>query len=109
MNIKKQIGTRIKELRLKNNLLQSELAEKVGIAVKHQSCIETGRNFPSAELFEKYAKAFNIDVSELLSYKPMTSLKSRKDLINNIVTIVSSASDYELSLIEKIINAILEK
>ena len=50
MNIKEQLGLRIKELRLKNGLKQSELAEKVNIATKHQSCIETGRNYPSADV-----------------------------------------------------------
>ena len=53
MELKKKFGKRIQELRLKNNWKQSELAEKVGIASKTQSCIETGKNFPSAELIEK--------------------------------------------------------
>ncbi len=109
MDIKKQIGIRIKELRLKNNLKQSELAEKVGIAVKHQSCIETGRNFPSAELFEKYAVAFNIDVSKVLNLQPVVKVKSRRDVIENIISIVNIASDYELDLIEKLVKALIEK
>ena len=67
MELKKRLGKRIQELRLKNNLKQSELAEKVGIATKHQSCIETGKNYPSAELVENYARVFNIDVAEVLA------------------------------------------
>ena len=39
MKLKKLLGKRIQELRTKNGLKQSELAEKVGIATKHQSCI----------------------------------------------------------------------
>ena len=45
MKLKKLLGKRIQELRIKNGLKQSELAEKVGIATKHQSCIETGKNY----------------------------------------------------------------
>ena len=66
MEIKKRLGKRIQELRLKNNLKQSELAEKVGLATKSQSCIETGKTYPSAEVIEKYAKVFNVDISEVL-------------------------------------------
>ena len=36
MKLKKLLGKRIQELRTKNGLKQSELAEKVGIATKHQ-------------------------------------------------------------------------
>ncbi len=109
MNIKEQIGSRIKELRLKNNLKQSELAEKVGIATKHQSCIETGRNFPSAELFEKYASAFCIDISDLLCLKPYTLNKSRKEIIEEIMQNINISSDYELNIIEKFVLALISK
>ena len=57
MELKKKLGKRIKELRALNNLKQAQLAEMVGIATKSQSCIETGKNFPFADLIEKYAKA----------------------------------------------------
>ena len=85
MELKKRLGKRIQELRLKNNLKQSELAEKVGIATKHQSCIETGKNYPSAELVENYARVFNIDVAEVLAIEVEDQpggLEAALDLIN---------------------------
>ena len=109
MSIKQQIGNSIKELRLQQNLKQSELAEKVGIATKHHSCIETGRNFPSAELFEKYALAFCLNISELFSFGPSTPKIQRKDLINNIKKKINVASDYELYVIEKFINVFVNR
>lgn len=109
MSVKKQIGNRIKELRIKSNLKQSELAEMVGIATKHQSCIETGRNFPSAELFEKYAKAFNIEISDMFSLNPLPKLKSRKEVISSIKKNIMFVSDFDLVLIEKFINVLLQK
>ena len=105
-DIKLKIGKRIKELRIKHNLKQSELAEMVGIGTKHQSCIETGKNFPSADLFENYAVAFNMDVTDILSIKPFSFDKSRKEIIANIVKNINTASDYELFLIDKIIDII---
>lgn len=109
MNLKLQVGRRIKELRQKRNLKQSELAEIVGVATKHQSCIETGRNFPSAELFEKYAVAFGMDVSEVLSLKSYVPVKSRTETIYEISEEINIASDYELFIIEKFIRSIISK
>ena len=55
MNIKKDFGLRIKELRNKKRITQYQLAELVGIDPKHMSHIETGRSFPKADLIEKFA------------------------------------------------------
>ncbi len=86
-NLKKRLGKRIQELRLKNGLKQATLAEKVNLAHKSQSCIETGKNYPSAEVVEKYAKALNVDVAEILDIehiKPTTELIEEMNfLLNN--------------------------
>lgn len=104
MNLKKRFGKRIQELRLRNNLKQIELAEKVGIATKHQSCIETGKNYPSAELVENYAKVFNVDVSEILSIK---HINDRKLLVDDINALIERADDSQIITIHKILNGIL--
>lgn len=104
MTVKKQLGQRIQELRLKNGLKQSELAEKVGIATKHQSCIETGKNFPSAELLDKFAKAFNIEVSEILNIR---HIKDKESQIKDINKMLLKASENEITTIYKFINSLL--
>ncbi len=108
MGIKEILGKRIKALRIKNNLTQAELAEKVNIASKHQSCIETGKNFPSAELIEKYADVFNIDACEFFSISPFKIQESRQDIIREINQQFNRATDYELFLIKKIVKDIIE-
>ena len=105
MGIKEILGKRIKNLRIKHNLT---LAEKVNIAHKHQSCIETGKNFPSAELIEKYAQVFNIDATEFLSISSFTIKEDRKDVLNRISKNLNKATDYEIYLIDKIIKDITE-
>lgn len=104
MVLKEKLGKRIQELRIKNSLKQSELAEKVGIATKHQSCIETGKNYPSAELVEKYAKVFKIDVSVLFS---LDYIKSDEELLSEINNMISSATSKELVLAYRILCGIL--
>ena len=78
MTVKQLLGLRIKELRTKIKLTQAQLAEKVGIDPKHQSCIENGKNFPSADLLDKYALVFNIEACELFEIshnKPKEHIK----------------------------------
>ena len=88
-NLKKRLGKRIQELRVKNGLKQATLAERVNLAHKSQSCIETGKNYPSAEVVEKYANVLNVDVAEILDIehiKPTSELIAEMNiLLNNAV------------------------
>ena len=92
-NLKKRLGKRIQELRLKNGLKQATLAEKVNLAHKSQSCIETGKNYPSAEVVEKYAKALNVDVAEILDIE---HIKSTKELIEEMNLLLSMADEKDV-------------
>lgn len=103
MEVKKRIGKRIQELRIKNNLKQSELAEMIDIAVKTQSCIETGKNYPTAENIEKYAKALNVDVADILNIE---YIKSPQNMREEIFAMLSSANDNEILLSYKILKSV---
>lgn len=63
---KKFLGERIKELRKKIGLKQSELAELVDIDSKHMSKIECGRCYPSFDLFDKITNKLGVSPSEIL-------------------------------------------
>ncbi len=105
MSIKILFGKRIKELRLKQHLKQAQLAEIVGIDPKHQSCIENGKNFPSTDLIEKYAKAFGIEDFELLN---ITNTLSSEAVIFKINELIRNASEDDIQLIYKICLAVLK-
>lgn len=60
-------GTVIKELREKNHLTQSEIAEKINVSDKTVSKWETGKGYPDISLLEPIAKVFNISITELIS------------------------------------------
>ena len=85
-NLKKRLGKRIQELRVKNGLKQATLAERVNLAHKSQSCIETGKNYPSAQVVEKYANVLNVDVAEILDIehiKPTSELIAEMNILFN--------------------------
>lgn len=101
MNIKKDFGQRIKELRNKKGITQYQLAEMTGIDPKHMSHIETGRSFPKADLIEKFANALDIDYTELFKTQ---HLDDRKILLEKLGNYLENASDSDLQVIYKLIS-----
>lgn len=67
-DIKKQLGLRIKELRLSKSLTQEALAEKINISAKSLSQIELGNNFVSAETLNDLCNALNITPRNLFDF-----------------------------------------
>lgn len=102
MNIKKDFGQRIKELRNKKGITQYQLAEMTGIDPKHMSHIETGRSFPKADLIEKFANALDIDYTELFQTE---HLQDRDVLLDKINDNLTKVSDKDLQIIYKLIAA----
>lgn len=101
MNIKKDFGLRIKELRNKKGITQYQLAEMAGIDPKHISHIETGRSFPKADLIEKFADALEIDYTELFKTQ---HLDDRKIILKKLGNYLDKASDNDLQVIYKLIS-----
>ncbi len=60
-------GKIIKELREKQSLTQSELAQKISVSDKTISKWETGKGLPDISLIEPLSKALNVSVIELMN------------------------------------------
>ena len=60
-------GAVIKELREKNKMTQSRLAEALGVSDKAISKWETGRGYPDITLLEPIAEIFHVSVTELIA------------------------------------------
>ena len=105
MDLKRDFGLRLKELRNKKGITQYQLAEIVGIDPKHMSHIETGRSFPKADLIEKFANALEIDYTKLFKTE---HLQPKGTLIKQINALLLKASDEELKNIYKIISSLLD-
>lgn len=104
MNIKKDFGLRIKELRNKKGITQYQLAEMVGIDPKHMSHIETGRSFPKADLIEKFADTLDINYTELFKTQ---HFNNREILLQKLDNYLQNATDNELQVIYKLISGYL--
>jgi len=62
----KDIGSRIRVERKKQNISQERLAEMVGVGTTHISHIETGNTTPSIKAFVAIINALNLSPDELL-------------------------------------------
>ena len=64
---------RLKELRLKANLSQQLLADRIGISKSSINMYERGEREPGIETLEAFADFFNVDMNYLIGYSSQTS------------------------------------
>ena len=64
----------IKEIRKKNNLTQSALADKLGVTYQAVSKWENGKNIPDMETLKAISKEFNVDIDMIVGNN-----KTKKD------------------------------
>lgn len=85
VNIKKELGEKIKRLRKKRKLTQEQLAEMMEISPRNLSGIEIGANFVKAETLEKLLKALNVTTQELFSNDHLQDSRFLIKYINNSI------------------------
>lgn len=66
MTIEKQLGMRIRYLRLKKKMSQEDLALEAEINKNYLSDLERGMRNPTLKVMEKICKALDIDLCTLL-------------------------------------------
>ncbi len=81
MNIKQQLGKKIKRMRQKRGLTQEKLAEMVDISLRTMSGIEIGENFVTSDTLEKILKALETDLEELFTFE---HIKNEDELLKDI-------------------------
>jgi HTH-type transcriptional regulator, competence development regulator len=64
MDLQKEIGRKLKELRLQHDYSVREVAEKIGVHYTYVSKIEKGQN-PSIDKLQKLCELYNVPVSSL--------------------------------------------
>jgi len=67
--IKKRLGVRISQLRMKAGMTQAKLAEKSNLSIDSISRIERGDRAPSLESLESIAMALGVEPSKLLNFR----------------------------------------
>ncbi len=81
MDIKKELGVKIKRLRQKEGLTQAQFAEKLNIATRTLAGIEIGESFVSAQTIENILKHANMTTEDFFI---SSHLRPTEDLLNDI-------------------------
>ena len=103
LDIKKQLGARIKALRQAKGFSQEQFAEKLGIAPRTLCGIEIGKNFLKAGKLEKILEILSVTPQDLFM---VNYLKPQDILVDEIVSTVKSIKNREkIETIYKIIQA----
>ncbi len=89
----KIIGDKVRELRVKNNLTQEKLSEKLGIDNRCLSRIETGKNLPSFKVARKLSELFNFDFYSLINDTPIDKINAPDEFVIQSTKIINSACD----------------
>lgn len=105
MNIKKELGAKIKQLRKNKNLTREKLAEIINISQRNLAAIEAGANFVKADTLEKLIIALDTTPEELFSND---YLRDIPELLDNIKSDINAIKQdkRKLQIIYKFINFI---
>ncbi len=80
MDIKKELGSRIKSIRKSKGLTQEQLAELVGIEPPSLSYIETGKFSPSIETLQKLSEVLQVGVWEFYYFETLSNAQMIDEL-----------------------------
>lgn len=84
----KEIGQKIKALRIKNNLTQQKLAEMLGVTYQAVSKWETGKNIPDLAILQLISEKFKVDMQALLMGKVKANKSKRVYILVNIMVFI---------------------
>ena len=66
--LKQRFGKRLREIREHRRVTQEQFAETLDVSVDFLSLIERGRNAPSFETLDKFAKRLRMSVADLFDF-----------------------------------------
>ena len=98
------LGKRIRSLRIARSWTQQDLGEIAGISYKFLGEIERGKQNFSFSILTKISKALNIELIELFRFSH--EIPSRKELENEVRSIVKDLADDELRQILLLLQAL---
>ena len=76
-------GAVIRELREKQNMTQSDLAEKLCVSDKTVSKWETAKGYPDISLLDPIAKVFGVSVAELMSGNAVNNVNVSANMLRS--------------------------
>lgn len=76
-----KIGKFIKDIRIKNNLTQKDLADRYGVTYQAVSKWENGKNIPDIMILKQICEDFDVNIDDILNGKVNDNKKNNKKLV----------------------------
>lgn len=108
MGIKKELGQKIKRMRIAKGYTQERMAELIDISQKALSSIETGENFVKAETLDKILSVFEVSSEELFATDHLKDSKELLKMINQNISQIADNSE-KLELIYTLSKSLITK
>lgn len=105
MGIKKELGQKIKRMRINRGLTQEQLAEMVDVSQRTMSGIEIGENFVTAETLDKIIYALNTNSEELFAIEHLKPINELLDEIQQDLKYISQ-NPQKLEILYNIVKAL---
>ena len=96
MNLKQELGEKIKRLRKKKGLTQEQLSEMINISSRNLSNIEKGISFPKPETLESILVALDTTTQNLFANE---HIKTKEELIKSINYYINKIQDNSQKLV----------
>lgn len=99
----KDLGTRLKMIRIYSGIKQKDLAEKLNIPASLLSLYEQGKREPSISFLNIFAKNFDMSLSQLFSYQTQQNKKTDSEsqsLLNSLQKFLTELEKDKLKLID---------
>ncbi len=107
MNIKRELGAKIKRLRQNRGLTQEQLAERIDIATRTLCGIENGENFMTAETLEKIMEILDVTSTELFAFD---HLRPQEELVAEIINDIKKLKSRDkVETVYKLVKAVINE
>lgn len=107
-DVKKIIGSRIRNLRNERNWSQEELAHRADISRSHMGRIERGEGAATIGSLEKVSNALEIEFEELFTFTNSKHQENCTDIIYNLLNKLNKRSLRDQKIILKLILDIID-
>jgi transcriptional regulator with XRE-family HTH domain len=105
MDVRRQLGERLKHLRRVRGYTQEQLAERIDINPKYLSSIERGVENPTLELIGRLAHGLQVEVYELFQGGPEAGQPDR--LRQRLLGLIAEIRAEELPRLVRVLEALV--
>lgn len=102
----KQVGRRIRALRVSQDLTLGKLAEMAKMSEKHLGKVERGTANPSIQCVADIAEALQIPVSSIVE---ADHERDTKELVAEIVALVPKLSDKDAQIVYRLVTLLINR